>query len=196
MAKAKRKPVSKGKTSKGGSAKPKNNVVKKALKAKPVSNARAKAKVAVGKPIPIIELDSTAGRQFSSAGMAGKIVVLYFYPKDATPGCTIEGHDFSRLKDKFSDKNAEIFGISRDSMASHQRFKEKECYTVELLSDGDEKVCRLFGVIKEKNMYGRKVMGIERSTFVIDRDGNLVKEWRGVKVAGHAEEVLEFVQTL
>src|SRR5262249_43898001 len=128
--------------------------------------------------------------------LAGKNVVLYFYPKDSTPGCTIEGHDFTRLHDQFKATNTEVFGISRDSMKSHEKFKECESYSIDLLSDEDETACKVFGVIKMKNMYGKKVRGIERSTFVIDSDGRVVKEWRGVKVPGHAEEVLTFIKSL
>ncbi len=122
--------------------------------------------------------------------------MLYFYPKDNTPGCTIEGHDFTKLKKEFARQNTDVFGISRDSLKSHQGFKTKQCYTVDLLSDEEELACQIFGVIKEKNMYGRKVLGIERSTFVIDEKGQLVAEWRGVKVPGHAQEVLEKIKVL
>jgi peroxiredoxin Q/BCP len=117
--------------------------------------------------------------------------VLYFYPKDMTPGCTIEGHEFTKLKGAFSKKNAVVFGVSRDSVASHEKFKAKECYTIDLLSDEDEKLCKTFGVIKDKNMYGKIVKGIERSTFVIDEQGRLASEWRGVKAEGHAAQVLD-----
>lgn len=126
----------------------------------------------------------------------GSTVVLYFYPKDNTPGCTQEGIDFSKLQPKFKKLNATVFGISRDSQESHKKFAEKQKYTIDLLSDVDETACKLFDVIKEKNMYGRKVMGIERSTFVIGPDGEIVKEWRKVRVPGHAQEVLEFVSSM
>ncbi len=129
--------------------------------------------------------------EFKLSDYAGKKVALYFYPKDATPGCTTEGHEFTKLKEKFSQINVEIFGVSRDSIKSHEKFKEKQCFNFDLLSDEDEKICQLFGVIKEKNMYGKKVMGIERSTFVIDEEGKLIAEWRKVKAEGHAQEVLE-----
>lgn len=154
------------------------------------------AKVAVGKPLPAVKIPATGAKEIALAALKGKNVVLYFYPKDSTPGCTIEGRDFSRLYDKFKNADTEVFGISRDTLKSHENFKNKENYTIDLLSDEDEKVCKLFGVIKMKNMYGRQVRGIERSTFVIGKDGRLVKEWRGVKVAGHAEEVLDFVKSL
>lgn len=154
------------------------------------------AKVAIGKALPAMTIPATGAKEIALATLKGKNVVLYFYPKDSTPGCTIEGHDFSRLYDKFKSADTEVFGISRDTLKSHESFKTKEKYTIDLLSDEDEKVCKLFGVIKMKNMYGRQVRGIERSTFVIGKDGRLVKEWRGVKVAGHAEEVLDFVKSL
>lgn len=126
---------------------------------------------------------------------AGKKVVLYFYPKDATPGCTLEGHEFSRLKTQFESMNTFVFGISRDSVKSHEKFCQKEGYSIDLLSDEDESVCKIFGVIKEKNMYGKMVLGIERSTFVIDEEGRLLQEWRGVKAEGHAQQVLEFIKS-
>lgn len=132
--------------------------------------------------------------KFQLSHFHGKNVVLYFYPKDATPGCTIEGHDFSKLKAEFESSNTVVFGISRDSLQSHENFCSKEGYSIDLLSDEDEIACKLFGVIKEKNMYGKMVLGIERSTFVIDAEGMLSREWRGVKVDGHAAEVLAYIQ--
>ncbi len=158
--------------------------------------ARAKTKLGVGKQVPAFSLPSTGGKTVSTAMLKGKVAVLYFYPRDATPGCTIEGHDFSKLNAQFKKLSAYVFGISRDTMKSHEKFKDCENYTIDLLSDADEEVCEIFGVIKMKNMYGKKVRGIERSTFVIDASGKLVKEWRGVKVPGHAEEVLQFVKSL
>ena len=125
-----------------------------------------------------------------------KNVILYFYPKDATSGCTREGLDFQAAKAKFTRQNTVILGVSRDSIKSHENFKEKQAFPFELLSDADEKLCSLFDVIKEKNMYGRKVMGIERSTFLIDDKGVLRQEWRKVKVAGHVDEVLDAVKEL
>jgi len=122
--------------------------------------------------------------------------VLYFYPKDNTPGCTTEGADFRECHKEFKRLGVEIYGISRDSLKSHEGFKAKMKFPFELLADPDEKVCNAFGVMKDKNMYGRKVRGIERSTFVIDEKGKLAREWRGVKVPGHAEEVLNFVKAL
>lgn len=126
----------------------------------------------------------------------GKNIVLYFYPKDSTPGCTLEGQDFRDNKSKFSARNTVILGVSRDSIKSHENFKSKQSFSFDLLSDPDEKLCKQFDVIKEKNMYGKKVIGIERSTFLIDEDGILVKEWRKVKVKEHVGEVLEEIKKL
>lgn len=140
--------------------------------------------------------EATGGKTVRLKDLRGKHVVLYFYPKDATPGCTQEGQDFRDLHNKFRRRDAVIFGISRDSLESHEKFKEKHEFPFELISDPDEKLCRKFDVIKEKNLYGRKFMGIERSTFLIDADGKLRREWRKVKVKGHAEEVLEAVSDL
>jgi peroxiredoxin Q/BCP len=150
----------------------------------------------VGAPAPSLSLPSTGGKSIDLSSLKGKNVVLYFYPKDATPGCTVEGQDFTRLHQQFKDANTEVYGVSRDSMKSHENFKSKENYSIDLLSDSDEKLCNTFGVMKMKNMYGKQVRGIERSTFVIDADGQIVKEWRGVSVPGHAEEVLNFIKAL
>ena len=147
----------------------------------------------IGARVPDLVLPSTGGSNVRLRDLMGKKVVLYFYPKDMTPGCTIEGHDFTRLKPQFEAANTIVYGISRDSVDSHEKFKSKECYAIDLLSDADEKMCKAFDVVKMKNMYGKKVRGIERSTFVVDESGQIVKEWRGVKVEGHADEVLKFV---
>ena len=141
-------------------------------------------------------LPATGGSDFSLAAQAGKVVVIYFYPKDSTPGCTTEAQQFRDLYPQFVAVDAVILGISRDSVKSHENFKARQSLPFELGSDADETVCNLFSVIKMKNMYGKQVRGIERSTFVIDRNGVLRREWRGVKVPGHAEEVLAFVKTL
>lgn len=146
--------------------------------------------------IPDFSLPATSGTTFNLAAQAGKVVVIYFYPKDSTPGCTTEGQNFRDLHADFSGAGAVILGISRDSVKSHENFKAKQAFPFELGSDSDEAVCTLFGVMKMKNMYGKQVRGIERSTFVIDRDGVLRREWRGVKVPGHVQEVLDFVKTL
>lgn len=150
----------------------------------------------LNKPAPDFELPATGGATFHLSGSKGKLVVLYFYPKDNTPGCTNEGLQFRDLHPDFSRLGCEIYGISRDSLKSHENFKTKMSFPFELLSDTEEIACKLFDVIKMKNMYGKKVRGIERSTFVVDAGGVLRREWRGVKVPGHAQEVLEFVKTL
>src|SRR4051794_24419227 len=147
-------------------------------------------------PAPQLELPATGGQPFRLADARGRTVVLYFYPKDNTPGCTTEGQQFRDLYPQFQKLRCVLFGASRDSLTSHERFKEKMGFPFELLSDVEEKACKLFDVIKMKNMYGRKVRGIERSTFVFDNGGSLAREWRGVKVPGHAQEVLDFVKTL
>ena len=146
--------------------------------------------------IPDFSLPATSGQIFNLAAQAGKVVVVYFYPKDSTPGCTTEGQQFRDLHEQFAAIDAVILGVSRDSVKSHENFKAKQSFPFELGSDSDEAVCTLFGVMKMKNMYGKQVRGIERSTFVIDRSGVLRREWRGVKVPGHAQEVLDFVKTL
>jgi peroxiredoxin Q/BCP len=146
-------------------------------------------------PVPDFGLAATGNQRFSLSAFRGHPFVLYFYPKDDTPGCTMEGADFRDLYGEFKNAKVDVFGISRDSVASHERFKAKMGFPFDLLSDTDEKACGIFGVIKMKNMYGRQVRGIERSTFVIDREGRIAREWRGVKVPGHAQEVLDFVRS-
>jgi peroxiredoxin Q/BCP len=143
--------------------------------------------------LPDFELPATGNQRFSLSAFKGHPFVLYFYPKDSTPGCTTQGSDFRDLHGEFARLKVPVFGVSRDSLKSHEGFKAKMSFPFELLSDPDEKACAIFGVMKMKNMYGRQVRGIERSTFVVDRDGRIVKEWRGVKVPGHAQEVLDFV---
>ncbi|HET7160818.1 MAG TPA: peroxiredoxin [Burkholderiales bacterium] len=139
---------------------------------------------------------ATGDTTFKLSDHQGKKVVLYFYPKDNTPGCTTEGQQFRDLYPQFEKAGAVIAGVSRDSMKSHESFKAKMSFPFDLLSDTEEIACKRFDVIKMKNMYGRQVRGIERSTFVIDGEGVLRREWRGVKVPGHVEEVLDFVKTL
>lgn len=146
--------------------------------------------------VPDFSLPATGGPDFSLTAQAGKVVVLYFYPKDSTPGCTSEAQQFRDLYPQFVAVDAVILGISRDSVKSHENFKAKQSLPFELGSDADEAVCNVFSVMKMKNMYGKQVRGVERSTFVIDRNGVLRREWRGVKVPGHAGEVLAFVRTL
>jgi peroxiredoxin Q/BCP len=137
-----------------------------------------------------------SGKSANLSDYRGEWLVLYFYPKDNTPGCTIEGAQFRDLHKQFAKLGVTVVGVSRDSLKSHENFKAKMDFPFELLSDSDEALCAQFGVIKMKNMYGKKVRGIERRTFVIDGKGKLVREWRGVKVPGHAQEVLDFVKTL
>lgn len=146
--------------------------------------------------VPEFAAEMTGDHAFRLSDHNGKVVVLYFYPKDNTPGCTTESMQFRDLHSQFREANSEIFGISRDSIRSHNGFKAKLALPFELISDPDETVCNLFNVMRMKNMYGKQVRGVERSTFVIDGSGKLVKEWRGVKVPGHVNEVLEFVKTL
>lgn len=153
-------------------------------------------KVAIGKPVPDFEVPATGDKSIKLSALKGKNIVLYFYPKDNTPGCTREGQDFRDNLGKFKRWNTLVFGVSRDSLKSHENFKEKQCFPFELLSDTDEKLCKLFDVIKQKNMYGKKVMGIERSTFLIDSKGVLQKEWRDIKVDGHVDDVLNTVKTI
>ena len=142
------------------------------------------------------ELPSTGDTTFKLSEHRGHNVVVYFYPKDNTPGCTTEGQEFRDLYPDFAKANTVVVGISRDSLKSHEGFKAAHSFPFELLADTDEKVCELFGVMKLKNMYGNKVRGVERSTFVFDVNGKVVKSWRGLKAPGHAAEVLAFVETL
>ncbi|MCH8078762.1 MAG: peroxiredoxin [Proteobacteria bacterium] len=150
----------------------------------------------IGNKVTDTKLSATGAQIIRLSDFKGKNIVLYFYPKDSTPGCTLEGQDFRDSKRKFSARNTVILGVSRDSVKSHEKFKSKQSFSFDLLSDPDEKLCKQFDVIKEKNMYGKKVIGIERSTFLIDEDGILVKEWRKVKVKGHVGEVLEEIKKL
>jgi peroxiredoxin Q/BCP len=151
--------------------------------------------LAIDKKVPDFSAESTGGPVKLSA-LKGKKVVLYFYPKDSTPGCTTEGCDFAAAHKKFEKAGTVILGVSRDSLKSHANFKAKMDFPFELISDPDEKLCEAFGVMKMKNMYGKQVRGIERSTFVIDAEGKLRHEWRGVKVPGHVAEVLAVVQSI
>ena len=153
-------------------------------------------KIEIGKKVKNFKAESTKNEEFILNDYFGSFIVLFFYPKDNTPGCTQEGIDFSDNYNKFKKLGSNIFGISRDSIKSHQNFINKYKYKFDLISDHDEKICNLFDVIKEKNMYGKKYMGIERSTFIINPKGVLIKEWRKVKVNGHADEVLEYIKEL
>jgi peroxiredoxin Q/BCP len=146
--------------------------------------------------VPDFSAEMTGNKTFKLSDYKGKKIVLYFYPKDNTPGCTTEGLKFRDLHPQFQQANTVIFGISRDSIRSHEGFKAKLEMPFDLISDPDEKVCTLFDVMKMKNMYGKQVRGVERCTFAIDGSGKLVKEWRGVKVPGHVDEVLEFMKAI
>jgi len=154
------------------------------------------AKAKIGKKVTDITLPATSEQELKVSDFSGKNIVLYFYPKDSTPGCTREGQDFRDQIAKFRRASTVILGVSRDSVKAHENFKAKQEFPFELLSDKEEKLCTQFDVIKEKNMYGKKVMGIERSTFIIDKKGILRQEWRKVKVDGHVDEVLDAVKAL
>jgi peroxiredoxin Q/BCP len=153
------------------------------------------AKISLGKKVAAFGAQATAGR-VASKDLLGSAYVLYFYPKDDTPGCTLEGQDFRDREAAFKRLGIRVLGVSRDSLASHEKFKAKHALPFDLVSDPDETLCRHFDVIKEKNMYGKKVLGVERSTFLVDAEGVLRNEWRRVKVAGHADEVLAAAKTL
>lgn len=146
--------------------------------------------IELGKKVPNFSFEATSGLAGKLADFKGQRVVLYFYPRDNTPGCTTEGENFRDFYEEFTSRNVVILGLSRDSLKKHEKFKEKYEFPFELIADEDETLCELFGVMKWKNMYGKKVRGIERSTFIIDEKGKLVKEWRKVKVPGHVDEVL------
>jgi peroxiredoxin Q/BCP len=152
--------------------------------------------VAVGKKIPAFSAAVTGGNIITAKTLAGQAFVLYFYPRDDTPGCTMEGQGFRDQHAQFKKRKVDVFGVSRDTLASHEKFKAKFDFPFQLIADPDEKLCALFGVIKAKNMYGKKVRGIERSTFLFDATGILRKEWRRVKVDGHVGEVLAAAQEL
>ncbi len=151
---------------------------------------------AIGQPLADFTAPATSDTEVSLSALKGRNIVIYFYPKDSTPGCTTEGQDFRDLYAEFQALDTEIFGVSRDGLKSHENFKAKQSFPFELISDKDEALCQLFDVIKLKKMYGKEHMGVERSTFLIDKEGVLRQEWRKVKVKGHAAEVLEAVKAL
>jgi thioredoxin-dependent peroxiredoxin len=151
--------------------------------------------IMLNQTVPDFELPATSGKSFKLSDYQGKTLVIYFYPKDNTPGCTTQGMQFRDSYAEFQMANAEIVGVSRDSLKSHENFKAKFTFPFELLADTEELACGIFGVMKMKNMYGKQVRGVERSTFIIDKNGKLIHEWRGVKVEGHALEVLNFIKT-
>ncbi|CAN7646652.1 MULTISPECIES: peroxiredoxin [Pseudomonas] len=152
--------------------------------------------VALDQPVADFEAPATSGQTVRLADLKGKQVVIYFYPKDSTPGCTTQGQGFRDQLDAFKAANTEVFGVSRDSLKSHENFKAKQAFTFELISDKEEALCQLFDVIKLKKLYGKEYMGVDRSTFLIDKDGVLRQEWRGVKVPGHVDAVLAAAQAL
>jgi len=152
--------------------------------------------VNIGKKVTPFSLPATGDKNVSLKDFKGTHLVIYFYPKDSTPGCTLEGQDFRDRYADFKKAGADVVGVSRDSLKAHENFRTRQAFPFDLLSDQDETLCRQFDVIHEKNMYGRKVMGIVRSTFLIDGNGVLQKEWRKVKVKGHVDEVLEAVKAL
>ena len=146
--------------------------------------------IAIGQRLPNCAVPATSQLTFSPAAYAGRKLVLYFYPKDSTPGCTVEAGEFRDAIDAFTQANTLVVGVSRDNLKSHENFRQKLDLPFELVADTEEKLCALFGVMKMKNMYGKQVRGVERSTFLFDSTGKLCQEWRGLKVAGHAAEVL------
>ena len=152
--------------------------------------------VAVDQPVPDFQAPATSGQAVSLAGLKGQQVVIYFYPKDNTPGCTTQGQNFRDSIAAFEAANTLVFGVSRDSLKTHENFKAKQAFPFELISDKDEALCQLFDVIKLKKLYGKEYLGVDRSTFLIDKAGVLRKEWRGVKVPGHVDEVLAEAQAL
>ncbi|MBK5416713.1 peroxiredoxin [Pseudomonas sp. TH31] len=152
--------------------------------------------VAIDQPVTDFEAPATSGQTVSLASLKGKQVVIYFYPKDSTLGCTTQGQGFRDQLDAFKAADTEVFGVSRDSLKSHENFKAKQAFTFELISDKEEALCQLFDVIKLKKLYGKEYMGVDRSTFLIDKDGVLRQEWRGVKVPGHVDAVLAAAQAL
>jgi peroxiredoxin Q/BCP len=153
-------------------------------------------KAVVGKVVPDTKLQATAGKTFRLHDLKGKFAVLYFYPKDDTPGCTLEGQDFRDRDGEFKQLKTAVYGVSRDSLASHEKFKAKFKFPFELISDEDETLCKIFDVIREKSLYGKKYLGVDRSTFILDQDGVLHREFRGVKVKGHVDDVIEEIRKL
>ncbi|KFE55228.1 peroxiredoxin [Pseudomonas syringae] len=152
--------------------------------------------VAVDQPVSDFQVQATSGQVVSLSELKGQQVVIYFYPKDSTPGCTTEGQDFRDHYAQFQAANTVVFGVSRDSLKSHENFKAKQSFPFELISDKDEALCQLFDVIKLKKLYGKEYLGVDRSTFLIDKEGVLRHEWRGLKVPGHVAAVLEKAQAL
>jgi len=154
------------------------------------------SRVSLDQPVPDFSARATSSLNVDSSALRGRNLVIYFYPRDSTPGCTTEGQNFRDLYDQFQALDTDIFGVSRDSLRAHENFKAKQAFAFELISDSDESLCSLFDVIKLKKLYGKEHLGIERSTFLIDKTGTLRNAWRKVKVAGHAEAVLDAVKAL
>jgi peroxiredoxin Q/BCP len=152
--------------------------------------------VELDKPVADFQVQATSDQAVSLSALKGQQVVIYFYPKDSTPGCTTQGQGFRDQHEAFTAANTAVFGVSRDSLKSHENFKAKQSFPFELISDKDESLCQLFDVIKLKKLYGKEYLGVDRSTFLIDKDGVLRKEWRGVKVPGHVDAVLEQAKSL
>lgn len=194
----KKKPKAKVRTKPKSKAKPRlKKKAKKPVRAKARPKASTKAKAAkTPTSLPAIELQTTGGATLRLSELTGKNVVLYFYPKDDTPGCTTEGCDIRDRYAQFQRSDTVVLGVSRDSVASHEKFKSKFGFPFELVSDPDEKLCRAFDVIRKKSLYGREYMGVDRSTFVFDKQGKLRKEYRAVKVDGHADELLNVLNQL
>jgi peroxiredoxin Q/BCP len=179
-----------------GTKKATKKAAKKSTKKRASARAAAPTRAALGRKVPDITLPATGGHNVRLRDLRGRKVVLYFYPRDNTPGCTLEGRQFAALAPQFERAGVALLGVSRDSIASHDRFREQHSLPFDLLSDPEERACRLFDVIREKKLYGRTMLGVERSTFLIDAEGTLRREWRRVKVEGHAREVLEAAQSL
>lgn len=153
-------------------------------------------KAVIGKPVPDAKIQATGGKTFRLHDLKGKFAVLYFYPKDNTPGCTLEGQDFRDQYSQLKKLKTAVYGVSRDNLASHEKFKTNLKFPFDLISDEDEKLCKVFDVIREKSLYGKKYLGVDRSTFILDKDGVLRKEFRGVKVKGHVDAVIEEIRKL
>jgi len=177
-------------------AKGRKKAAKKVTKKPAGARSAAPTRASLGRKVPDITLPVTGGRDLRLRDLRGRKLVLYFYPRDNTPGCTLESQQFAALAPQFERAGVALLGVSRDSIASHDRFRKQHSLPFDLLSDPEERACRLFDVIREKKLYGRTMLGVERSTFLIDAEGTLRREWRRVKVEGHAREVLESARSL
>lgn len=195
-AKPKRKTRAKAKTKARGRAKTKSRSMKSRASRKATAPTKGTSAPTSPATLPDLEVQTTNGGRLRLSSLKGKNVVLYFYPKDDTPGCTVEGCDIRDRYDNFQQLNAVVLGVSRDDLGSHERFKAKFGFPFELVTDPDETLCRAFNVIQQKSLYGKTYMGIDRSTFIFDKNGKLRKEIRGVKVEGHADEILNTLRAL